>query len=225
MPHDAYPTGADLSAYLVSIGLLSTAQAASLDLDARMNAAVAQWERRTGFIPFLAGAATTRYFDPPGPNRRTGRIGLTRGGEARLDLMGGLVGEPSSVITGYSIHSTGSTLTAQDQYCLLPRDNPARSLPYLEIEFISSQWGGPGSIAILGQWGYSTTVPDDVWQALLEYGAWLAVPDVTGLRTRGILEWEDIARVRYGDDPLAHFRKQWRAALDEILSSYQRIVL
>lgn len=224
--HLAYPDGSDLAAYLISIGILSAAQVAALDLDGRMLAAVAQWERRTGFIPFLAAAASTRRFDPPGPNRRTGRIGLTRGGDARLDFLGGLVGEPTSVIVGFSNHSAGETLTADDHYWLLPVNSVALGRPYLEIEFISGQWGAARSVSILGRWGYDTTVPDDVWDALLAYGAWLALPDLIFFLTGGVVSWTEAGVTeQYGPKPLAGLIDSWKTALDGILGSYQRIVL
>ena len=82
MPKNAYPMDSDLMAFLAGTGL---SVPPSLDLQGKCDAAAAEWEQRTGWLPYLAEAdasgqpvVSTRLFDPPcsagrGPGSRSGR--------------------------------------------------------------------------------------------------------------------------------------------------------
>jgi hypothetical protein len=230
MAHSAYPQLSDLTTYLNGIGLVrgdGSSLSAVLPLQTFLDSAVAAWERRTGYQPFLAGAASARQLDPPGPNRGSlpALTGLNRGGGTRLSLDGGLAAEPTSVVVGFTSTDPGTTLTPDTQYWLGPYNALAKGNPYTWLEFISPQWGAAKSVKITGQWGYSTTVPDDAWEGIMAYASWLAWPGIVGQLTGGLVEWTEQATERYGPSPFKHFRDYWEGSLDRIVSRYQRIVL
>src|SRR5580704_1881625 len=88
MPRTAYPTDSDVAALAASVPLPSGYTFTGMGA-----AASAEWERRTGYRPFLgSGVDSTRLFDPPGPNRRTLSGYSLLGGGRILDLESGIYG-------------------------------------------------------------------------------------------------------------------------------------
>lgn len=112
MSRTAYPFSSELAAFLYSSGLISaapTAQQQQMEYDSAIAAAVAEWERETGWVPFLSGSSTTRYYDPPGPEK--GSVGIyvgvnNIGGGRTLFLNAGLRTNPT-----VSVGRTTSLLT------------------------------------------------------------------------------------------------------------------
>jgi hypothetical protein len=230
MAHNAYPTTSDWTTYLNGIGLVrgdGSSLSAVLPLQTFLDSAVRAWEQRTGYLPFLAGTATSRRFDPPGPNHGypPAITGLNRGGERILPLDAGLAAEPTSVVVGYSDTDPGTTLTAGTQYWLHPYNALAKGMPYTRLEFVVPQWGAPRSVLVTGSWGFSQTVPDDAWEGIMAYASWLAWPGIVGQLTGGLIEWTEQATERYGVSPFKHFRDYWEFGLDRIVSRYQRVTL
>jgi hypothetical protein len=228
MSHSAYPTSTELSSYLVGTGLVSSTVAATLSLTDKAAAASSGWEEATGWHPFIKDSSdVARRFDPPGPNRGHG-IWWPRGGKWVLTLPAGLL-TVTSIVTGYSASSTnpqaGTAQVVEDDYWLLPDDAPLKNRPYTQVEFATCQWGEARSIRITGKWGYCETIPEDAWQAILQYGALLAAPDLAGQLTGGLLEWTEEAHERYAEKPLAHWIDQWQKTFDRAVARYQRIVL
>jgi len=101
MSKTAYPSSAELGAFLYSSGLITapaSAQQSQMFFDEAINAAVTEWERETGWVPFLSSGSTTRYYDPPGPE--TGPVGIyvglnNIGGGRKLFLNAGLRSNPT----------------------------------------------------------------------------------------------------------------------------------
>src|SRR5579872_4286099 len=105
MPKTAYPTDSDVAALAATVALPGGYSFAGMAA-----AAVAEWERRTGYLPFLgSGSAQSRSFDPPGPNRRTLSGFSLLGGGRLLDLESGLYGL-TSVSIGVGPDSPGTEL-------------------------------------------------------------------------------------------------------------------
>ena len=219
----AYPTGADLLAYITSLGVLNSGQltAITAGLTARAAAAAARWEREVGWLPFLAtGSASTRRFDPPGPNDR----GLTRGGDKRLYLSGALVTSTAPVVrSGVTTASAGDLLTIEDDYFLGPENADQTGMPWRWVEFGWNRWGPPRSISVTGLWGWSATVPDDVWQAVLGLGARTALETTTRI-SGGRSSWKEAdSGENFGATPLQFHLEEWGRVYAETLSNYRRI--
>ena len=116
MPKSAYPADSDLSALLTSTGLTVPA---SLDLQEKCDAAVAEWETRTGWLPYLAASGadgqptvSTRLFDPAQPagrgDSRSGRsLFLGAGLLSLVSLAVGVTPGPNGVY-GVVPDSTGA---------------------------------------------------------------------------------------------------------------------
>lgn len=181
MSYPTYPTAADVENWLKSTGFWPVsdgtdegdAQEERAQIQAGIAAAAAadEWEKLTGWLPFLADeSASDRTFD------ETDTTGY-------LDFEGGAV-------TVNTVTVNGSALVLNTGYFLEPR-NP-RGRPYTGIQ-VGSRWGyhspyGPrNSIVVNARWGYSTTVPADVWQAILQRAS------INTLR--GIPNEQDIASI------------------------------
>jgi hypothetical protein len=139
----AYPVGSDLAAALVARGILSAVPADTTALSDIMAGVCTQFERDTGWVPFMyPGGETTRTFDPPVGNILFLNVGL-------ID------------ITTFTVSDEAQTV--EEHYWL----EPAGSGPYTRIRFSYNPGGNPQSIEINGMWGYSTALPNDVEQALM----------------------------------------------------------
>jgi hypothetical protein len=223
----AYPSSANLQSYLNALGLLTTTQVAALNLADRIAAATDAWEEETGWKPFLKDSSdVARVFTPPGPNRKPGLTG--RGGGTLLDLDCGLL-TVTSIVTGYSASPTspqaGTTAVAEDDYWLLPEGAPLRNRPYTQVEFAVSIWGVARSVRIVGKWGYCSTIPDDVFQAILRQGALQTADELVALRTGGMVEWSEEASEKYGDNPLGKYLDRWQSDWDKAVLKHRRVVV
>jgi hypothetical protein len=182
--HTAYPTKAEVDAYLATLPNLTVP--AAFDTDPTIRAAIAEWERLTEYRPFLSGTAASRTFDPPGP--KTTRP--TRGGGRTLRLGAGLV-SLSSLTVGVEGGSAGTALTLDTDFWLWPANAAALSRPYTAIEFACVQWGQPRSIVINGVWGYGATIPDDAWKAVRDLAAADAMREIREGLGLGSVEVKD----------------------------------
>jgi len=241
MPRAAMPGEADLEILIRSLNLFDTDALSDvlelLDLETFAAAAVRQWEEETGWIPFLAettpaldgGVDETRYFDPPGPNTRGQFIG--GGTDLRLDC--GLV-VLEDVDIGWSPSTPGTPQFAGTDFRLWPYNADPLDRPWTELRFKVRQWGQPQSIRLVGRFGYSATVPDNAWLAILHYAVILALPEIASNITGGVLEFQEAGVTeRYGagflsgsgaeNDPSTGgaWGREWRRTVN----LYKRIVV
>jgi hypothetical protein len=213
---DAYPTAADLEAYLVTLGLYpaGAAELDALDLEGKAAAAVVEWETRTGYRPFLAnGSDTTRVYDPP-----PGRF---------LELGTGLL-SVSALYTAVTTASPGAVQTEGTDFWLERATAAYDGAPFEVITFAGCPYGERRSIAITGLWGYSATVPDDAWQAILARGAWLCAPQAAMVMGGGAEAVRVLSsEVRYPSaatgGPLAAQQKAWSAMFEAAVRRYRRV--
>lgn len=168
----SWPTSDDVLAAATAAGFTL----ASVDAAAQLDAAVAEWERLTGWQPFLGATAddepvlATRAFDPP----EWGTV---------LPLRTGLL-SIESVTVGVSPESSGTELAATGYEGL-----PVLGSPFTEIRFRSAWGGGPGSVRIEGWWGYCSAVPADAYDAVLNRAAALAVEaEIPGVSSGGFAQ-------------------------------------
>jgi hypothetical protein len=143
-----WPTGAELGAYLQTLGVETPPGSPSLT--DRMEAEVQRWESETGWNPFLAESAASVQT-------------LVPSGMVWQDLNGGYVSVDA-------VRWAGRTLTPGEDYWLEPSGAPAHGRPYTWL-----QWGipvqGRAPIEVEGRRGYGVTIPMDAWLAVLDRAA------------------------------------------------------
>ncbi len=213
MSHNAYPVSTDLDAFLTAAGIDPT----GLPTGAAIESAVASFEQDTGRLPFLnaGGSSTPRYFDPPvGPS-------------LVLDLNADVVS-----VSDVSINGKGQV--ADTNYWLEPYNNGAVNRPYYLIRFNAYFWvlrwqvnlpQWKKSIVVTGVWGYCTSLPNDVWEALLQKGAAILIPQISVLQSDGV-KGSDIGdlKIDYGDaGDLMKQGNAWSAFYQMTVNRYKRV--
>lgn len=151
MSHAAYPTADQVGAELERAGITSTSQARQEAVEA----AIAAWNAAVGYVdwPWLAETGDSDWtFDPAG---------------SMLFLRGGYV-SITSVTTGISYNSTtgaaeGGTPRVLNVGYLR---NPSSGTPIRSLRWLGGYPCGIRSIIITGRRGFTTTIPDDVWNAI-----------------------------------------------------------
>jgi hypothetical protein len=152
MPQPNHPTVADISAALAEQGITPPS-----GLDRIRAAVIAEWDRLTCYKPFLgASIESTFTYDPPYK---------IKGFE--LDLLGGFW-QISSVKTGVTAYSTGTTLTQGTHYDVIPLNGDDEDRGWGKIRFRGHPGFEPASIEIIGKRGFAEQLPDDVFDAELE---------------------------------------------------------
>lgn len=212
----AYPAGSDTEALLETVVTLTVAQVTQLD---NLTAAAAvEWERAVDLRPFLAGSAdTTRRLDAT----------TLKNGILLLD-------RPLAALTSISYQTIGDTsgtvLVPETEYHAEPTSATGDLRPYEQIAFAGHRWPSPlgypyrGSVYVTGRWGYTTTVPDDVWEAIRSRAAL----KVFGLNrfgtTGGVSSLKEADRaVTYA--PLAEALSAWKDAWTSAVRAYKNVGL
>lgn len=246
MPRKTLPTSADLAMFLISTGLpnlVSLGQNQQLegtyDTPSIMAAAIAEWENRTFFHPFLTtGVLEKREFDGQGRNE--------------IEWSGGLCstladGTPTVPIDGspsiYTLTINGS-IYATNFYSYKPNIAPNIGKPYTRIKFgrLQDSWlpvaNGPTEdgitflgnaqrvIAITGYWGYGFLVPDDAWLAMIQYGASLLMQQIGMGVHQGLTSWTE-AGVTQAYNPKVYdgVQASWEANFNRTVQRYRRVSL
>jgi hypothetical protein len=223
---DAYPVAGDLTAFLSEAGVvLNTTSARDAALAAGIQAFETACSRH-----FLAGKAIdntdqgsqTRYFDPP-----VGQDGVLWFG-AWNDLAvpaasGAVVYQPSSA-------GSPTTFALNTDYWFEPRNNPAIGKPYTHMRMLR-RWRAPNwgslynAIQITGLWGYSTSIPDDAWLAMLQSAAlWVEGQHrlaVTGGGNAGFAVTGGVS-FQFGTD-YTTIVKRWQGKVDAAVATYRRV--
>lgn len=173
------PSGTDVQALLTAAGFPSVA----FDLDGYVDAALAELQTQSGYLPFVApDTPVLRTYDP-----------VERGG--CLNLGCGLVGEAA-------VSVLGTPLTAGTHFWLLPANAPAMKRPFEMIRF--RDWTGTPRvnfqcISVTARFGYALEDDigpegdySDVWHGLAARAASLALEDfLTGKASLDSLRWTD----------------------------------
>ena len=238
-----YPSGSDVQDFLTAAGISLTAFDSD-DFSLNAAAAAAEFERQTGWYPFLASQnASTRYFDPPRTGGTAGRWAASRGGRV-LELNAGLLNisdtglsigvYPSTLaesginngITA-SVGSAGVVLTRDIQYYLKPDNANLQVLPWTVVEFLGPITGLPKSIAITGVWGRVSAVPADAWRAICGYAASLMTPQAGLTVTGGIQALkEGDTDTKYSSGTFSIFsaeRQAWEKTFFKAVRAYVRV--
>jgi hypothetical protein len=153
-----YPTHLDLDVFLASRGL-SCSDLTKTDKRAAIARAIRKWEHDSGWRPFLANEEDeTRIIDGP-----EGRMIFPTFGILSL--------------TSFSID--GTDYVADTSYWLQSRWGDDG--PYTAIEFDGYITGARRAVELVGKFGYTLTLPEDVKDALLSYAAWGLYAQITGI--------------------------------------------
>lgn len=223
--YPAYPTSAQLLAYLRGAGILPAAgdtpdAAEGLLYDLAIDAAITEWEDRTGYQPFLASdtAAQRRVYK--------NRYNPTQD----WSLDGGIIpGSVTSLLLYNDLDpddANPETFTS-DEYAFLPSDAEAKSLPYTRLRFPLRP--RTGYLAITARWGYCTTLPADAFQAVLLLATLsLADPARNLMASSGSGDITEIERselrVKFGNSPTDRQRMiaGWEGAVKRAVCRYSR---
>lgn len=215
-----YPAVSDVEVMLRSATYWPTnaAQIAYAQEQARttIDAAVAEFETRTGWTPFLAAQAIeTETFDG------TDHTGY-------LDLEGGM-----AEITGVSLNEQSYVLGTQ--WWPQPQNARRRKKPYTGIQLnvntgfgmAAFGLGRPGRISVSGRFGYCEEVPADAWLAMMRLAAAQTLGQienaqgVASISQDGFSKAFDVVGVITQKDLLGELSKRF----DKIASSYVRVVV
>ena len=233
--YTTYPTDADLEAFLSN---LSLPVPPGLDLEAKIAAAIADWETATGWRPYLAARdadgnplATTRLFDPPGssgagrssPGRGARCLYLRAGLLSLTSLAVGVVPDPTGNYTD-GIGTAGTLLTQNLNFYLRPQDAGYRGEGFTEVEFLSPIRGVPQSVAVTGVWGRTLTLPGDVREAILQMAAMQCVPEMQMALSNGLVKIDDVQFVTGDSSPLFVIAEQWKASSRSLIQRKKRMV-
>jgi hypothetical protein len=231
-----YPHAAALISYASSMGLLLASQPMAAQWAGEAaDSASAEWERRSGYVPFL-GATQDRFFDPPQ--------------DCRLVPLGAGLLSLTSLNAGVGPDGTGGTALALGlNFRLSPSNAPASGQPYEMIEFLSAGYGGTamwpyggawggfgpaagfglgangraGSLRVSGTWGRQSSLSDDVYRAVLALGLLTALPELATLRRKGLVSWtEGGVTENYGPKPLLDLEDRLTGIVERVLPLYTR---
>lgn len=177
MSHSAYPTADNLLTFLQSVGLFSnppTTEQDGFDLDTAIGAAVDEWERRSGFKPFLADTAETTW-------------SFESDLSACIDLQGGFVS-----ISAVNLNSVARTINRD--FRTMPRNAALLKKPitYLlwngYVRPFPVITGQAAAVTVTGLRGYEILLTDEHFRGILKLAAISLLPELATLKTDGVIK-------------------------------------
>ncbi len=221
MPYDHIPYDDEVKSLLEGSGIDVPCE---LNLDGYVASAMRDFEKRTGYKPFLMDESfVDRFYDPPRPSSS----GQT------LFLDAGLI-EVESVTVGYAGPGTGTELIKDQDFFLQDYNAAAEERPYEMIEFsrtvlsrsdfyyVRPVVGATKSIKVSGKWGYWSTIPDDVYKALIRGAASLALTDLKQGLASGLVEYaEDDVKERYSVELIQKLGDGYEAFANRVIKNYK----
>ena len=184
----AYPTAAEIVTYFgdSGFGIITTPQATEL-----ITSAIAEFERLCQRIPFIA-ASGTKYFDTEGRRANDGY---------RVDLKEFTVLASGVAVVWVNEQNEEETLESTD-FDFLPLNHGVDCKPFEAIRLRYRFYSG--KLKITGLFGYSTTIPQDVYDAVRDYCVvlWMRKLRAAGMITAGgsELSKEKVGQVEYTYD-------------------------
>ena len=210
----AWPTRIELQTFVDDSHLLSDECPTTVEI--YLDAAVSEFEVKTGWTPLADGTSDTVYFDAP--------LG------DYLDLDGAFYGVTSVTVDLTPTNSVGTVLTNHTDYELWPYDGP----PYTRVVLLSGPYAGPcntpgghasglRSIKVVGRQGQNVSIPYDIWLAVLQRAT---AECVMALTAQGGI----VTDVTQGPVKLSYQKgnskiEQFRAAFDCAVARNRRVVL
>lgn len=224
MPQSNYPSNTDLINFLTAAGAWEdtfTPFASGF-----VNKAATEFEMLTGRIPFIAETSpSTSFFNPPGSISVSNWMSW-RGGGKFVEFDSGFTQIHAMYIGSTYDSFPGSTLDINRNVFFYPLNHIARRLPIEAAEIRFPVWGIGKSLVVIGTRGYSTTVPDDVWMAVLQRAAALFLSQIGALANTGAAELSEAdVTIRYGSAGGAYaFQiENWNSEFQSVVSRYKLI--
>lgn len=206
-----YPTATDVEVKLKSASFWpedATKQLLALH-QARIGAAAAaaEWERMTGWNPFLA---------PPLSQAHKTRPYNGSDFDGVLNLRGA-----AQEISGVTVE--GRSLTLDQDFWLLAsadKDSLAFEPPYAAISLLYpvTSAARPARVKVTGRWGYCDEIPSDVFQKIQEAAALVALTSIENLQSiadiglDGFNKAFDVVGIITQKDLLTTWGKEFRSA-------------
>lgn len=194
-----YPTSLELAEFCVDARLIEGFPTDYTPYETAMAAAIAKWEKLTGWTPFLTPVMDeSRVYREWQP--------------ALLDLKGGYVS-----ITSVTFDDEATPATVHLDYDLKPDGStPTR---FLRLWRLPSQ-----KITVVGRPGYAESCPDDVRRALLAYGAAQVATLLNGTGQVVEVRQGDVA-YKYAEgssvNPTTQY-SQWQLEFSQTAKAYSR---
>jgi hypothetical protein len=202
---DGWPTSTDLGDFLTAAGY----DYGSADLDLAIGAAVYEFERRTGWKPFIRDAADyTAYYDPP----YVGSFGCILSLKYPLLTL-------TSLSYGLEEDGTGGTaMTQGTDFVMEPYDGGTDEKPWTGVRFLTYPYGLSRSIKVIGKRGYSESCPYDVYQAILRKAAGMVAVNLTAGAPG------EAASVKQGPVQFQYSAEAGRGTVDRFNSDFDGVV-
>ncbi|HEX9998369.1 MAG TPA: hypothetical protein VGB45_14620 [Abditibacterium sp.] len=171
-----YPTATDVEVKLKSSSFWPTDATKQLlaQHQAQIGAAgaAAEWERMTGWNPFLAPPASQ-------PHKTRPYNGSDLDGVLNLRAA-------AQEISSVSVD--GRVLVAERDFWLLSsadEENLAFEPPYTALKLLYPMVGSsrPGRVKVTARWGYVDAIPPDVWQKIQEAATLVALTSIENLQS------------------------------------------
>jgi hypothetical protein len=171
----SYPSAADIEALLKSSSYwpfdANKQDFARLQADIGARAAADEWERLTGWSPFVANSnvATPREF-------------WETDSRGRVDFQGGAISIESVSVGGVVISAGGPT-----GYRVKPENAVSRKTAITHID-LGGRYGyssaySANPIVVTALWGRVRAIPGDVWQAIQQKAALIALTQIENLQS------------------------------------------
>jgi hypothetical protein len=199
----AAPVAADLTAFMTGMGVTLPA---SVDEDGLLAAATLEFENRTGRKKYQGDATTTaiRYTLP-----------WPQGALIRLTIND--VWALTEVRTGYTASGTGKVLEEYTDYLVSPPNPSTIGRPVEGIIFRYAPPTNPGEILITGKLGYASSMPSDVFVAIIHNAAANALIQIAGASGSKSEEKQGDRAIKYGQE-------SGRGTIDRLMSEFDRVV-
>jgi len=217
MSYPAFPGSVDVLRLISSTGIVDVTGNGfrSIDLDSFVRSSVSEVQSRSGRI-FIAVSATRSYDVPTGPH---GIIDLG------ADLCSG-GSAPTILLNGVS-QEVGT------QVFLDPVNADVDGVPWVRIDIpvLCYAFGiyPRRCVSVSGLWGYSVSVPDDVWAGVVCHAAHLAVPTLQLMISQGVCELRTeegvAAYLDGGKSALTVADASWMSEFDGVCSRYRRVTI
>lgn len=210
-----YPKAADLRTFLTAAGITVSDAMAEL-LDGQVEGARRDFEGPNGCgrIILAGETATLRRFDPP--DNDLGTLFLPD-----FVAVTSVVYQPES--------GSAETLVLNEDYFLEPSDAADRGLPYTSIDFERLRAGYPAganrrSVRITARWGYTDTMPADVWTAILARAGRRVFPSTRYEETGGRLGFQHAhISEQYGQAPGKDVTDAWDEQFKATVDAYRKL--
>lgn len=230
MARSAPPTAAELQTALQAAGIFAippTARQALFDLQGALDAALEDFQHRTGINPLIAEEEdSVRRYDPPGPYYKNKY--WTVGGD-RLTL---LLRPPYQSITEVKVYddpsvvSDGQVLVEDRDYVLEP-PNRIENTQITGVRFRFAIVGGRQSVVITGACGFwAEFIPEDVWQALMAGAMARVLQDLRAGITSKPTDWkEGDSAEKYNVETLLKLGQSQQDRFEDEVMSHMQIYI